>query len=242
MSRVPGSDCIELDERDRAFAFFFQIPIELSKHVSSTPPITMGLMGLCVLSFGLQLLAIDGGVGFALDTSLLSRETLYQVVTSAFLHGGFLHLAGNMYFLYAFGRLVEDGVGEWGFLLMYLTSAVISSAVYMYSHYGESHFVLGASGAVSGVLGIYLALYPFRFIGWSVYFKVIKVPAFLYLMLWFFMQTHLYDTSQSAIAHESHLGGFAAGFLMGVIMRANLLGIRDFFVSLPDLGSLWRQL
>ncbi len=235
----PRSDLVELDERDRAFAFFFQVPIELSKHVSSTPLITMSLIGACVLAYGMQILSDDAGFQWFLYTGFLSRDTLLQVFTSAFLHVDIIHLAGNMYFLYAFARLIEDRVGQVGFILSYIVCAIASACVYLMGHLGGEFYLLGASGAVSGILGMYFILFPFRAIGWSLYFKVIPVPALIYFVFWFLLQSSLREVSSGSVAYDAHIGGFLMGAVLGAIFRFNLLYLNDFFVAMPDFQSVW---
>lgn len=234
-------DWIEIEERDRFFAFLFLLPIEMSRHVSRAPLVTMVLIGARAVGFGYQILDIDGGASLYLNTLVVSRATLYQVVTSAFMHGNLLHLLGNMYFLYAFGRLIEDRIGQIGYLMTYMTCGIAAGAVFMWGHLGDDLQLMGASGAVSGILGVYFILFPFRLVGWSIIFTVVRIPAFIYLVFWFLVQSQLWESGVSGVAYEAHIGGFMAGALIGAAIRLNLFGLNRFLVDLPDFQTIWKM-
>lgn len=142
-----------------------------------------------------------------------------NIFTSMFLHGGFLHIAGNMLFLWIFGDNVEDYFGHIKFLFFYfacgcaaaLTQALLSPSSIMP--------MVGASGAISGVLGAYLYLYPWariRSIFWFfIFIERIEVPAGFYLAFWFIFQIlGLANTANAGIAFGAHTGGFIAGLLI----------------------------
>lgn len=230
---------IHLEERDRAFAFIFQVPIEMSKHVSRAPFVTMSLMATCVVVF---ILEIVGGPEFAaslaLDRSEFTGFSFLTMLTSMFAHADIVHLVGNLYFLYAFGRLVEDRVGEIGFLLFFLGTGYLGSVSYLLLHLGQEGIVLGASGAISGVLGLYLVLFPTRKIGWSLYFKVVPVPAVIYFVIWFLFQFLAFRSDAGNVAYDAHIIGFLMGVAFGVGLRRNVLGVNDLLVDLPDLKDI----
>jgi len=145
---------------------------------------------------------------------------LHPLMTSIFLHAGFLHLTGNMLFLWVFGDNMEDAFGHVGFLLFYLACGVGAGLVHV-SFQPESPVPLvGASGAIAGVLGGYLLLYPRARVDilffFFVFFKIIPIPAWVTLAVWFGLQVLGVtggDTVGNGIAYWAHIGGFVLGLL-----------------------------
>jgi len=161
---------------------------------------------------------------------LLRGQRLYTLFTSMFLHADLLHLGGNMVFLYVFGDNVEDTFGHTRYLVFYLLAGLAAGATHAFAVSTDFQAILiptiGASGAISGVLGAYLILYPrariltLIFFGWI---WIIALPAVVFLGLWFVYQ-FLYgllalETALSGIAYWAHVGGFAAGLLFGAVWR-----------------------
>ncbi|CAN5191863.1 rhomboid family intramembrane serine protease [soil metagenome] len=145
------------------------------------------------------------------------------IITSMFMHGGFGHLGGNMLYLWVFGDNLEDKLGHFRFLLFYLLCGIIATLTHVSSDYifGENHFIpsLGASGAISGVMGGYLFLFPTRRITVFFIFTFLRVPAFIVLGLWILLQIangsgYLGGSEASGIAYAAHIGGFIAGVLL----------------------------
>ena len=146
-------------------------------------------------------------------------------VTAMFMHGGWLHLLGNMLFLWIFGNNVEDAMGKVRFLVFYFLSGFAATALQTIVTLSTASGVdtavpnLGASGAVSGVLGAYLVLLPTARVLTIVVFFLIEVPAFLFLGFWFLFQlwsggvavTH--PEAEGGVAFFAHLGGFAFGLV-----------------------------
>jgi membrane associated rhomboid family serine protease len=147
--------------------------------------------------------------------------TYGAVVTSMFLHGSWLHLIANMWFLWLFGNNIEDSTGHVRFLLFYLLTGVAATAAHIFMAPGSPVPVVGASGAISGVMGAYLLLYPririetlFIFV---IILRIIPVPAWFVLILWFGLQVlsgYLDPVGTSGVAVWAHVGGFAAGVLL----------------------------
>ncbi len=145
------------------------------------------------------------------------------LITSMFMHGGFGHLGGNMLYLWVFGDNLEDKLGHFRFLLFYLLCGIIATLTHVSSDYifGENHLIpsLGASGAISGVMGGYLFLFPTRRITVFFIFTFLRVPAFIVLGLWILLQIangsgYLGGSEASGIAYAAHIGGFIAGVLL----------------------------
>lgn len=149
--------------------------------------------------------------------------------TSQFLHGSFLHLGANMLYLWIFGDNVEDRLGHGRFLLLYLGSGVIAGLVQLLLQPTSSIPMIGASGAIAGVLGSYFFLFPFArvvtLIPWFFVWEVVELPAFVFLGLWFVLQwiQGLMTIGQMAevggIAWWAHVGGFVSGLILGGGLR-----------------------
>lgn len=165
-------------------------------------------------------------------SQVLRGQQLYTLLTSMFLHGDMLHLGGNMVFLYVFGDNVEDTFGHARYLTFYLLAGLAAGAAHVFAVFSSADFqarfipTIGASGAISGVLGAYLVLYPrarvltLIFFGWV---WITALPAVVFLGLWFIYQ-FLYglvalETTLSGIAYWAHIGGFVAGLFFGVVWR-----------------------
>ena len=150
------------------------------------------------------------------------------VFTSLFLHGGWFHLIGNMWYLWIFGDNVEDRLGHGRFLVFYLASGFVAALVHSALMPGSAIPTIGASGAIAGVLGAYALAYPrarvMTLIPLIIYFKVIPVPALLLLGIWFLMQfvsgTLFSGGASGGVAWWAHIAGFVFGFVtMGVVAR-----------------------
>jgi membrane associated rhomboid family serine protease len=143
--------------------------------------------------------------------------------TSLFLHGGWLHLLGNMLFLWIFGDNVEDRLGHFKFLLFYLAAGAIANICQFIIGPFSKLPVIGASGAISGVMGAYFVLFPFARISSIVFifffFTVAEIPAFLYLFFWFTWQVLEglfvlpFAGDIGGVAFWAHIGGFAFGYI-----------------------------
>ena len=143
------------------------------------------------------------------------------IFTSMFLHGGILHVGGNMLYLWIFGNNIEDSMGHVRFIIFYLVSGIV--AVYAFSLLNPNSIVpmVGASGAVSGVLGAYLILFPrakvLTLVPLGFYMQVIKVPAIFVLGMWIIVQIingSVIRGGGGGVAWFAHIGGFAAGMAL----------------------------
>ncbi|MSR64067.1 MAG: rhomboid family intramembrane serine protease [Planctomycetes bacterium] len=159
---------------------------------------------------------------------LLAAPLAYlPLFTSVFLHGGWLHVLGNLWVLWIFGDNVEDRMGHGRFLAFYLLCGVLAGAVHVYFSPQSSVPTIGASGAISGVMGAYLVLYPrakvITLIPILFYPLFVELPAFVFLGVWFASQ--LLSGTASLVAPEeaggiaflAHVGGFVAGLLLHVL-------------------------
>ena len=155
------------------------------------------------------------------------------LVTSQFLHGGFAHILGNMWFLYIFGDNIEDVLGHVRFLAFYIVSGVAAALAQIYFNPASQIPMIGASGAIAGILGAYFIFHPhsrvMTLVPLGFYSRIIEIPAFFFLGFWFLMQTFsgtsaLYVAKVSGhdaggVAWWAHAGGFAFGTTIAVIKR-----------------------
>ncbi len=143
---------------------------------------------------------------------------LETVLTGMFLHGGWMHVLGNMLFLWIFGNNVEDRIGRLGFLPFYLLGGLVAAGLQLLSDPSSAVPTIGASGAIAAVLGAYLVLYPRAFVVTYIPpFFFLPLPAILFLIVWFGFQ--LLDASSAhvgsggGVAYFAHIGGFVFGAL-----------------------------
>jgi len=152
---------------------------------------------------------------------------LVTIFTSMFLHGGWLHLIGNMLYLWIFGDNVEEVVGPIRFLVFYLLCGIVASLAQIYSNFRSDIPALGASGAIAGILAAYIRLYPKAKVAVLVpvfyFLRSVILPAWLVLGLWFLIQIlearMLPAKEAGGVAYFAHIGGFVAGLLLLPLFR-----------------------
>jgi hypothetical protein len=154
---------------------------------------------------------LHGHVGF--------EAAFLPIVTSMFLHAGLLHIAGNMLFLWIFGDNVEDYFGHFGYLLFYLVCGIGAGLLHIAFNFHSSIPALGASGAISGVMGAYAILYPRAQVLTLVLIFFVPLPAFIILGYWFFLQfaagvSTVGAAATGGVAVWAHVGGFLLGLLI----------------------------
>ena len=148
------------------------------------------------------------------------------LLSSMFMHAGWLHLGGNMLFLWVFGDNVEHRAGPLLYLLIYLALGVIASLAQILSDAGSYIPTLGASGAISGILGAYIVLFPTNRVTVFLFRFLTQVPAIVAIGIWIVFQlisgfgaTVVSDESGGGVAYLAHIGGFAGGLLVGLALR-----------------------
>ena len=206
-------------------------PIRDHNPSGRTPFVTYALMALNIGIFVSYVALFDDARainGFFYEWALIPArlsegQGTVGVFTSMFLHAGWLHLAGNMLFLYIFGDNVEDEMGHLPYLVFYLACGMLSAFAQVYSAPGSIVPTVGASGAIAGVMGGYLLLFPKARIDiliiFIVFFRIFPIPAWIMLALWFGMQFIGgigADPSIGGVAYWAHAGGFVAGMLLTV--------------------------
>lgn len=169
------------------------------------------------------------------------RFHVLSLITSQFLHGGFMHIIGNMVFLWAFGRTLESYMGSVKFLIFYLLCGIAAGLTQTYFSLGSNVPMVGASGAIAGVMGAYLVKFPrariYTFVFIFVFITRIEIPALFFLPYWFLTQLlNVFGTigyshlTEGGVAYYAHIGGFLAG-----IALVNLLGAQNRYVRRRDI-------
>ena len=161
------------------------------------------------------------------------------IVTSMFLHGGFMHLFGNMLYLWIFGDNVEDSMGHWRFAIFYLLCGAVAGLTHAAVEPASQIPTIGASGAVSGVLGAYFMLHPRRGVWILVFFMPIRFPAWAVLGVWIGYQVLnalAAGPAGGGVAWYAHIGGFAAGALLVVPLKKRGVPLFDRGSSAPAGG------
>lgn len=147
----------------------------------------------------------------------------YSLVSSVFMHGSWMHLIGNMWFLWIFGNNVEDSMGSTRFAVFYLLSGVAASAAQIAADTGSVVPMVGASGAIGGVMGAYIVLYPKVHVHMFFLFRTFAIPAIVMLGYWIVMQLvgvfSSIGTTGGGVAFWAHIGGFLAGMALILIFK-----------------------
>jgi len=204
-------------------------PIRDHNPSGRTPYVTYVLIGLNVLVFlsylglfnnprALSMLFFDWGI---LPARISQGDGYETLLTSMFLHAGFMHLAGNMLFLWIFGDNLEDEMGHVGFLIFYLICGLGAGYVHVLSGSDSMVPTVGASGAIAGVMGGYLLLFPKAkvdiLIIFIIFFRIFTIPAWILLAVWFILQFSGGLTANAhtgGVAYWAHAGGFIVGLAL----------------------------
>ena len=164
---------------------------------------------------------------------ITSGTELHTALTSMFLHGGYMHLIGNMLFLWIFGDNVEDAMGNIPYLIFYMVAGFGADAIHIFSDANSMIPTVGASGAIAGVMGAYLLLYPKARVDvlliLFIIFKVFTLPAFVVLLAWMALQVFggfAEPTMGGGVAYWAHIGGFVVGLLLTLPLWLKLGGIK----------------
>jgi membrane associated rhomboid family serine protease len=230
------------------------IPLRDKNPTRRTPIVTSALIAACFAAFVVELsVSASGGfqaledfflewgavpeeISRAIETGDYTGQAIIGVFTSMFLHAGWLHLLGNMLFLWIFGNNVEDRLGSIPYLLFYLAGGVAAALAQVVIDPQSDIPLVGASGAIAAALGAYIVLFPgarilsLVFLGF--FYQLLEVPALIVLGFWFVLQLVSgfgalgAETSQGGVAFFAHIGGFVAGVIVGVLARLIGAGTR----------------
>lgn len=219
------------------------IPLRDTQPSYTFPFVTVTIIALNVLAFLYEFTMDPYEFNFfiAHHGVIPARLQWVDVLTSIFLHGGWLHLIGNMWFLWIYGDNVEDILGHAQYLAFYLLCGLAATMVHVVFNADSSAPTIGASGAIAGVMGAYVVKFPHSKITTLVlvvvFITTMEIPAYLILLYWFVIQffsgvgsmghSHL---SQGGVAWFAHIGGFLAGVALILVMRT-----RERFSHRPDM-------
>ena len=192
-----------------------------------TPFVTWALIALNIAIFASYWSLFQSNIalnGFFLEWGLVPAQAgPVNYISSMFLHGSIMHLAGNMLFLWVFGDNMEDQMGHLGYLLFYLAGGIAASAAQVISSPSSGIPIVGASGAIAGVMGGYLLMFPKARVDvllfLVIYIRVLPIPAWIVLGAWFALQLFqgaAAPADQGGVAYWSHMGGFLAGLVMTI--------------------------
>ena len=196
----------------------------------TVPLVTYALIILNVLFF---LVELNGGDAFIMKWAFVPSRFLanpagdFQTIfTSMFMHAGWVHLGGNMLYLWIFGDNVEDRFGHGKFIIFYLLCGVAATFAQLAFSTGSNVPNLGASGAIAGVLGAYILMFPQGSVRVLQGQQIIQVPALIVIGLWIVLQLFsgigsIAGAADSGVAYMAHVGGFAAGFVLTFLFRGN---------------------
>ncbi len=207
------------------------IPLKDDNPTSGKPIVTYFIIGLCVLIFLIQLSSQSYRTGqlfysYGLIPSVLMGHNqlpidLYvipgwlTIFTSMFMHGGFMHLAGNMLYMWIFADNIEDNLGPKRFLIFYLLAGIGAGMTQVLMDTHSQVPMVGASGAIGGVLGAYLINHPkakvLVLIPFGFFTQLIKIKALYVLGFWFILQ---FISSGGGVAYAAHIGGFISGMIL----------------------------
>ena len=235
----------------------FALPLYDDNPIRDAPLVTFALIGMCIGAFLWQLSQNEAAVGLQygmipavlfgyahLAPGLAVIPPWATLFTSMFLHGGWAHLGGNVLFLWIFGNNIEDLLGRARFVLLYLASGVAAALIQALSAPHSHVPMVGASGAIAGVLGAYLMTYPRAnvhcFVWLVIFFWIVTVPAWILLGLWFGMQllSGLAASPDSpGVAFWAHVGGFATGIILFVVLRPRRVGLLQ-----PQRTPIWARM
>jgi len=223
------------------------IPLRDRNPTRRTPVITIGLIAACFVTFAIELSvtaaggdlalarffdqwgAVPAEITRALENGDYFSRAILGMFTSMFLHGGWLHILGNMLFLWIFGNNVEDRMGRIPFLLFYLVGGITAALTQVLIDPSSRVPLVGASGAIAAALGAYIVLFPgarilsLVFLGF--FYQLLEVPALVILGFWFVLQLISGaaalgpETAQGGVAFFAHIGGFILGVVVGLLLR-----------------------
>jgi membrane associated rhomboid family serine protease len=210
------------------------IPLRSTERVYSTPVVIIGLVAANLLIFLYETSMSPYGLEIFIRAHGLVPDHLRYptLLTSMFLHGGWLHVLGNMWFLWVYGRNVEDIMGPARFFVFYIVCGLAAAVVHVFFNPYSTAPTVGASGAIAGVMGGYLVKFPrariITLVPIFVFITTLEIPAALLLVYWFLIQAFsglgsIRDpmaSQQGGVAWFAHVGGFIAGILLVNLMAA----------------------
>jgi membrane associated rhomboid family serine protease/Zn-finger nucleic acid-binding protein len=195
------------------FMFFTGLPVEQWNPRTRRPLVLPLLVAACVAVFLLQQNDPDELMRYALVPARFLDGSWWMLLSHMFMHGGLLHIAGNLYFLWILGDNVEASLGRLRFLLLYVASGIGAALMQVASDPRSTVPMLGASGAIAGVMAAYAVLFPRARLISLIFFWRVRWPARVYLGIWFGFQIVYALVGEGGVAWWAHIGGFAVGLV-----------------------------
>ncbi|MBL9021041.1 MAG: rhomboid family intramembrane serine protease [Myxococcales bacterium] len=201
------------------------LPVEAYNPVKRKPHFIHATVVLLAVIFGIEMVLMGSGAidpfikTFGLVPADVARGNAISILTHAFLHGSTPHLLGNLYFLWIFGDNVEDLLGTWRALVLYVVSGISGGLLYLVFESGSRTPLVGASGAIAGLMGAYLVLFPKVRLWVVIFFAQFKIRALWYMFIWLGLQVLIMLDPKSNVSWHAHLGGFAAGVGLAFALR-----------------------
>lgn len=213
-------------------------PFRNDAKTAAFPAVTLLIITLCAAVFTNSNILANGSIKtpglvpvdfmyalFHPSTGLFGAGVV--LCTSFFMHGGLGHLLGNMWYLWLFGPPLEDRIGRFSFALLYVSCGIVSMIIQTASSPLSNTPIIGASGAIAGIMGCNLVLLPFARL--ACYFPpvfIFRIPAFIFLLLWFWIQyinvRYAGGAAASMVAWWAHIGGYAAGAIAGMFLLVRM--------------------
>lgn len=219
------------------------VPLHDDNPTNSTPVVVYALITINILIFFHEM-SLGGGLeAFFRLYAVIPRELtasfagtppnqpvpeIYTLITSQFLHGGFMHIIGNMLFLWTFGNNIEDSLGHFKFIIFYLGCGVLAGLTHWFFGMNSGVPTVGASGAIAGIMGAYILKYPkaqiLTLLPLGIFITTIRIPAFFFLGFWFVQQAISSVASlglpenMGGVAYWAHAGGFIFGAILGPVL------------------------
>ncbi|HTT79169.1 MAG TPA: rhomboid family intramembrane serine protease [Stellaceae bacterium] len=232
----------------------FALPLYDDNPIRRPPIVTYWLIGMCVGAFLWELAQNADVVAYrfgmiparlfghvALAPALAIIPAWATLFTCMFIHGGWLHIGGNMLFLWIFGNNVEDILGRARYLVLYFASGAAAALAQAAAAPHSTIPMIGASGAIAGVLGAYIVTYPRAnvhcFVWLVIFFWIVTVPAWILLGLWFLLQLAsglAAAPGSPGVAFWAHVGGFGSGILLYLLLRPPRIGLLQ-----PQRTPIW---
>jgi membrane associated rhomboid family serine protease len=212
------------------------IPLKDDNPTSKTPVVTYGLIAICVVVFILEITSASYNSGklfysygvipavltgkAELPAEIATLPAELTLITSMFMHGGFMHLIGNMLYLWIFADNIEDELGPVKFIIFYILAGIVAALTQVYMNTESTIPMVGASGAIGGILGAYIINHPkakvLVLIPLGFFSQIVRIPSVYVLGFWFalqFINSYFSSSTGGGVAYGAHIGGFVFGVI-----------------------------
>ncbi|WP_343290057.1 rhomboid family intramembrane serine protease [Ferrimonas balearica] len=210
------------------FQFLSKMPVEFNIKPRTTPWLVYLLILINVAQFGLEL-AYPNWMQWTYDNltlrpdQVMAGQQLWTLLTNMFIHGSVAHLLGNMYFLYVVGDNLEDVLGRWRFLAIYLACGLVGGVAQVLSDPGSDIPILGASGAVAGLFGMYLMWFRHASLTFMLWIFQKKLSPAWFFGIWLVINVIGVVQQGEGVAYWAHIGGFISGLMVGIAWRQRIM-------------------